>query len=60
MSRRKNVKDHVRNIQRSKGSYHISIPMNLIKELKWQERQKGVVKKYAKNKILIADWKKGQ
>lgn len=38
--------------------YYISIPVSIIRSLKWQERQKVIVKKYGHNKILISDWKK--
>ncbi|MFH1346640.1 MAG: hypothetical protein ABIH10_00090 [Spirochaetota bacterium] len=58
MSRRKITKENIRNIQRSSGSYHISIPIGLMRELKWKERQKVVVKKFGKAKIVISDWKK--
>ncbi len=60
MSRRKYTKDHIRNIQQSKGSYYISIPMSLMRELGWQERQRVMVKKHGKSKILISDWQKGK
>ncbi len=57
MARRKINKEQIRNIQQSKGSYHINIPIEIIRSFGWQERQKVVVKKYGKDKILIADWK---
>jgi len=58
MSRRKVTKEHIRNIQQSGGSYHISIPVSLMRGFGWKERQKVTVKKYGKDKILIQDWKK--
>ncbi|MBU2219657.1 hypothetical protein KJ665_00755 [Patescibacteria group bacterium] len=58
MPRRKTTKENIRNIQRSGGSYHISIPIAVMRELKWKERQKVVVKKHGQSKILIVDWKK--
>lgn len=57
MGRRKITKEHIRNIQRSRRTYYITIPLRLMKSLKWVERQKVVVKKYGKDKILISDWK---
>ncbi len=58
MPRRITGKEQIRSIQKSsKGEYAISIPIRLIRELKWQERQKVVVKKFGKGKILISDWK---
>ncbi|MDA1334849.1 MAG: hypothetical protein O2794_02430 [bacterium] len=58
MARRTLKQRGVRNIQKSKGSYYITIPVELIREFKWRERQKVVVKKLGKNRIVIADWKK--
>ncbi len=58
MARRKTTKENIRNIQRSGGSYHISIPIFIMRALKWKERQKVVVKKFGKCKIVISDWKK--
>jgi len=57
MGRRKRGQEHVRSIQRSKGSYSTSIPIGIIRELKWREGQKIVFKKYGKEGIIIKDWK---
>lgn len=57
MARRKTTKEHIRNIQKSGGSYHISIPISLMREFKWKERQKVNVKKMGE-KMVISDWKK--
>lgn len=56
MSRRARESEYIRNIQQSGGSYHISIPISLMRELGWKERQKVAVKKQGKN-ISIKDWK---
>ena len=37
-------------------SYAVTIPIEIIKEFGWRERQKLVVKKQGK-KIVIEDWK---
>ena len=58
MPRRKLNKRHIRNIQKRKGTYSVSLPIDIIREFKWRERQKVEVTKYGKNKILIKDWKK--
>ena len=58
MARRPSHKKHIRNIQRSGGSYHISIPIDIIRKLSWRERQKVVVRAFGKGKIVIKDWKK--
>lgn len=57
MARRKVTKEHIRNIQKSKGSYHISIPVSLMREFGWKERQKVNVRKMGA-KMVISDWKK--
>ena len=46
-----------RNIQNSNGTYHVTLPKELVRELGWKERQKVVVKKSG-NKLTIEDWKK--
>jgi len=38
------------------ASYAVTIPIEIIKEFGWKERQKLVVKKQGK-KIVIEDWK---
>ena len=40
-----------------KRSYGIIIPIDMVRDLKWRERQKVVVKLRGK-KITIEDWKK--
>ncbi|MDO8522662.1 MAG: hypothetical protein Q7S12_00025 [bacterium] len=58
MAQRKAGKRHIRNIQRSGGSYYVTIPIEVIKKLKWKERQKVEVKKSGKDSASIKDWKK--
>jgi len=58
MGRRKIEEENIRKIQQSNGSYHIALPISLIRKFGWRERQKVVVEEYGKNKILITDWKK--
>ena len=55
MPRRQLVNKNVRNIQKNQRTYSVSIPVEFIKELKWQERQKVVVRKSGK-KLIIEDW----
>jgi len=57
MGRHKN--ENIRKIQRSHGSYIVSIPISIAREMKLKERQK-VVFEYDKRrkKIIIKDWKK--
>lgn len=46
-----------RNIQQSGGSYYITLPIGIVRELGWKERQKVVVKKI-RGGVQIKDWKK--
>ncbi|MBU1160158.1 hypothetical protein KKD04_03210 [Patescibacteria group bacterium] len=57
MGRRKINKENIRKIQSSKGSYYITIPIQIMRSLKWKERQKVVVEKSGSQKITIVDWK---
>ncbi|MBI5135231.1 AbrB/MazE/SpoVT family DNA-binding domain-containing protein [Candidatus Uhrbacteria bacterium] len=55
MARRPLAQHTTRNIQNSKGTYYISIPIEIIQTLGWKERQKVVVRRRGK-KIIIEDW----
>ncbi len=55
MARRTIAQHATRNIQNSKGTYYISIPIEIIQALKWKERQKVVVHRRGE-KIIIEDW----
>jgi len=57
MSRRKIFEENTRNIQKSKRSYYVTLPIEYVRELGWQEQQKVVVKKLGK-KLTIEDFKK--
>jgi antitoxin component of MazEF toxin-antitoxin module len=56
MPRRKAGKENTRRLQANKGSYLVSIPISLIRDLRWQDGQQVVVRKYGKNKLIISDW----
>jgi antitoxin component of MazEF toxin-antitoxin module len=57
MPRRKAGKEGIRKISKTGGgSFYVTIPIEVMRELKWKERQKVVVKKQGK-KIIIIDWK---
>ena len=49
---------HIRNLQKTAGgsTYIVSLPINVVRELHWQAKQKLVVTKYGDG-ILIRDWK---
>jgi len=53
--RRKLVDKNIRKIQKNGHSYAITIPIEIVKELKWKEKQKVVVKKRGKG-ITVVDW----
>ncbi|MBI4250616.1 hypothetical protein HY622_03430 [Candidatus Uhrbacteria bacterium] len=57
MPRRSTTREHIRNIQQSKGSYLVSIPIRIIRELGWKQRQKVIVAKRG-SRVEIADWPK--
>ena len=56
MGRRKVGQENIRSIQKSHGTYTISIPVEVMRELGWQERQRVVVTKSGK-KLIIDDFK---
>ena len=55
MGRRKIEERAIRTIQRSKGTYSISLPIEVVRALKWRERQKVVVTKHGRG-MRIIDW----
>lgn len=51
-------KKNIRKLTKTGGwSLGITIPIEMIRDLRWKERQKVVVKKVGK-KIVIEDWSK--
>ena len=58
MSRRKIEDKNIRKLSRiGDKSIGLTLPIDLVRELKWREKQKVVVKKYG-SKLIISDWKK--
>jgi len=58
MGAKKIGEQDTRNItQNGTGTYQVSLPIGLVRELGWRERQKVTVKKSG-NKLIIEDWKK--
>jgi len=52
------MKKYIRKIVKNgRNSYYINIPKEIIKELKFKERQKLTVHLY-RNRIIVKDWKK--
>lgn len=57
MSRRKLEQNHIRKLTRVGGtSIALTLPIEMIRALKWREKQKVIVKQQGK-KIIIEDWK---
>ncbi len=47
---------HVRSISKnSTGTYQVTLPIGLVRELKWQQGQKVTVVKRGKS-LVITDW----
>ncbi len=57
MARRKLEDKNIRKILKSGDSYAVTIPIDVVRELKWKEKQKVVVRKRGKG-VSIVDWKK--
>jgi antitoxin component of MazEF toxin-antitoxin module len=58
MTTRKLEDKNIRKLTRvGKTSMSVTIPVEMVKELKWKERQKVVVSLKGK-KVIIEDWKK--
>ncbi len=57
MARRKLEDKNTRKILKRGDSYTITLPIDMVRELKWREKQKVKVKKSG-SKIIIEDWKK--
>jgi len=56
MARRKLTERGVRKLSKTGGgSITVTLPIELIRELKWREKQKVVVKKRG-NKLVVEDW----
>ena len=57
MSRQKLADKNIRKILKNGDSYAITIPIEIMAELKWKEKQKVVVKKI-RGGFSVKDWKK--
>jgi bifunctional DNA-binding transcriptional regulator/antitoxin component of YhaV-PrlF toxin-antitoxin module len=54
---RKINQTQVRNIQKSGGSYYVTLPIEVVRGLGWKEKQKVVITRVSGKKIEIKDWK---
>lgn len=59
MARRKLSENNIRKLTKSGGgkSIGLTLPKEMVEELKWKEKQKVVVKR-VRGGLLIKDWKK--
>lgn len=57
MTRRKMEDKNIRKIIKNGNSWAVTIPVEMMKELKWKEKQKVVVKKRGQG-VLVVDWNK--
>ena len=59
MPRKKSNQINIRKLTRMGGgrSFGITLPISIVRDLKWRERQKLTVEKTGR-KIIIEDWKK--
>ncbi|MBI2595074.1 MAG: AbrB/MazE/SpoVT family DNA-binding domain-containing protein [Candidatus Colwellbacteria bacterium] len=55
MTRRIVSEENVRNIQKSKRSYYVTLPIQVVREFRWKEGQKVIVERRGKE-IVIKDW----
>jgi len=46
-------------VKNGRGSYYINIPKELMRELRWRERQKLTVRKSG-GKLVVEDWKENR
>ncbi len=59
MARRKLSEKNIRKLTKMGGgkSFGITLPIEMVRELKWRERQKISVRKFGQ-KIILQDWEK--
>ncbi len=57
MARRKMEDRNVRKLSKRGGSYAMTLPVEIVRELKWKNKQKVIVRRSG-NKVIIEDWKK--
>lgn len=55
MARRNTYDKNTRKLTKLGDSYALTLPIDIIRELGWREKQKVVVKKRGKG-IVIVDW----
>ncbi|MCP6720172.1 MAG: AbrB/MazE/SpoVT family DNA-binding domain-containing protein [Patescibacteria group bacterium] len=57
MTRRRVEEENIRKIQKMRRSYYVSLPIDIIRRLRWQAGQNVTVEERGKE-IVIKDWEK--
>lgn len=57
MATRKLEEKNIRKILKNGDSFAVTIPIEIMTELKWKEKQKVIVKK-VRGGFMVKDWKK--
>ncbi|MEO6760771.1 MAG: hypothetical protein ABI220_00125 [Candidatus Saccharimonadales bacterium] len=57
MTRRKVGQEKIRSIQKTRDTYTVSIPIELMHKLGWQHHQRVVVELSGRSKLTITDYK---
>jgi antitoxin component of MazEF toxin-antitoxin module len=57
MANKKSTQRNIRKITRSGTSLNVTLPVEIMRQLKWKEKQRVVVRKI-RGGIVIRDWKK--
>jgi len=57
MATRKLADKNIRKILKNGDSFAVTIPIEIMTELKWKEKQKVVIKK-VRGGFMVKDWKK--
>lgn len=52
---RKLNEQNIRKLGKTNKSYHITLPVSMVRELDWQKNQKLTVRKRG-SKLIIEDW----
>jgi antitoxin component of MazEF toxin-antitoxin module len=57
MGRRKIGQEKIRSIQKTRNTYVVSIPIELMRELGWREKQRVTITRSGSGKLVITDYK---
>ena len=57
MSRQKVGHEKIRSIQKTRGTYTVSLPIELVRDLGWQHKQRIVIERSGRTKLIISDYK---